>query len=110
MENDTTYTNQLRKGMLVLVLLKLIGGHEVYVADILTKLQATKFATQEGTLYPLLARLKKEGWIQYRWAESEAGPPRKYYTLTEAGKAQAKELETYLKHLLTEISKLGGTQ
>jgi PadR family transcriptional regulator PadR len=104
---DINYTNQMKKGMLVLVLLKLIGGSEVYVADILAKLQATEFATQEGTLYPLMARLRKEELITYRWVESESGPPRKYYMLTQSGKQRSKELETYLIGLTKTITKLG---
>jgi PadR family transcriptional regulator PadR len=104
---ESNYTNQMKKGMLVLALLKLMGSQEVYAADILAKLHSTEFATQEGTLYPLLARLKREELIQYRWVESEAGPPRKYYTLTTAGKVKAKELEIYLKELMKEIAQLG---
>ena len=55
-------------------------------ADILARLRDTEFATQEGTLYPLLSKLRRAGLLDYQWVESEAGPPRKYYKLTDAGR------------------------
>ena len=77
----------LRKGLLEFLVLKIISGTTVYVADILKRLADTEFATQEGTLYPLLSKLRREGLVDYEWQESEAGPPRKYYKLTAAGRA-----------------------
>ena len=73
---EDNYQQQLRKGMLVLAILQLLSKKEVYVADMLVALEATEFATQEGTLYPLLARLKREGLVEHTWVESPAGPPR----------------------------------
>ena len=72
----------LRKGLLEFVVLKIVAGHSVYVPDILRRLADTEFATQEGTLYPLLSKLRREGLVHYEWRESETGPPRKYYQLT----------------------------
>ena len=65
----------LRKGLLEFLVLKIISGTTVYVADILKRLVGTEFATQEGTLYPLLSKLRREGLVDYEWQESEAGPP-----------------------------------
>ena len=86
---------QLRKGLLVYALLSVIANEELYVADILKKLNASEFATQEGTLYPLLSTLRREQLINYRWVESPSGPPRKYYTLTATGKQYLANLDAY---------------
>lgn len=85
----------IRKGLLALVVLKTISASKVYAADILEKLRDTEFETQEGTLYPLLSQLRREGSVEYEWVESDAGPPRKYYRLTDPGKGQLRELEEY---------------
>ena len=98
----------LRKGLLEFAVLSVISSHEVYAADILDKLGVTPFATSEGTLYPLLSRLKREEYLAYEWAESEAGPPRKYYNLTEAGKRRLEQLHTYWRDLYKSLETLGG--
>lgn len=97
----------IRKGLLELVVLKVIQAHKVYAVDILHMLANTEFSTQDGTLYPLLSRLRREGAIAYEWAESENGPPRKYYHLTPSGQAQLDELETYLHSLNNTIRHIG---
>jgi PadR family transcriptional regulator, regulatory protein PadR len=99
--------NAIRKGLLEYALLKVISSDKVYVADMLKRLGETEFATQEGTLYPLLSRLRRENLVDYEWRESEAGPPRKYYELTRKGSAQLAELDSYWKRLTTTISQLG---
>ncbi len=86
---------QLRKGLLIYALLTALAGEELYVADLLKTLAASEFATQEGTLYPLLSKLRRESLIGYRWVESPAGPPRKYYTLTEVGTQYLADLDSY---------------
>jgi PadR family transcriptional regulator PadR len=96
----------LRKGLLEMAVLKVISGKEAYAADILEKLNGTPFATQEGTLYPLLSKLRRDGAVAYEWVESEAGPPRKYYSLTKDGQATLKQLSDYLKSLQININKL----
>jgi PadR family transcriptional regulator PadR len=73
----------------------------------LKRLQDTDFATQEGTLYPLLSRLRRENLVDYEWRESEAGPPRKYYELTRKGVVVLAELDNYWKRLTTTIGQLG---
>jgi PadR family transcriptional regulator, regulatory protein PadR len=97
----------IRKGLLEYALLKVISSDKVYVADMLKRLGDTEFATQEGTLYPLLSRLRRENLVDYEWRESEAGPPRKYYELTRKGIALLTELDSYWKQLTTTIGHLG---
>ena len=88
-------------------MLKIVGVRSVYVPDILRRLANTEFATQEGTLYPLLSKMRREGLVDYEWQESDAGPPRKYYELTSKGKSQLGELNDYWKYINTTISQLG---
>ena len=97
----------LRKGLLEFVLLKIIAADKVYVADMLKLLSATEFATQEGTLYPLLSKMRRDGLVDYEWQESDSGPPRKYYRLTAKGKSQLTELNEYWKDINATISQLG---
>ena len=99
--------NAIRKGLLEYALLKVISSDKVYVADMLKRLEETEFATQEGTLYPLLSRLRRENLVDYEWRESEAGPPRKYYELTRKGVTLLAELDNYWKRLTTTIERLG---
>jgi len=97
----------IRKGLLEFLVLKIVGAESVYVPDILRRLSGTEFATQEGTLYPLLSRLRREDLVQYRWQESGAGPPRKYYRLTETGRAQLAALDDYWNRINRTISEIG---
>lgn len=97
----------IRKGLLEFVILRIVAADKVYVADILERLSATEFATQEGTLYPLLSKMRRDGLLDYEWRESEAGPPRKYYELTAKGRTQLGELADYWKSINTTISQLG---
>lgn len=97
----------IRKGLLEFVALHIISAKKVYAADILGELAKTEFSTQEGTLYPLMSRLRREGLVDYEWVESEAGPPRKYYSLTEKGKTQLEELDNYWNRLNKTINALG---
>ena len=97
----------IRKGLLELVVLKVISAHKVYAADILRILTETEFSTQEGTLYPLLSRLRREGALNYEWVESDAGPPRKYYELTPAGRDQLKQLQDYWQTINHTVDHIG---
>ena len=97
----------IRKGLLEFLILKVIAADRVYVADMLKKLAETEFATQEGTLYPLLSRMRRDGLVDYEWKESEAGPPRKYYELTASGRAQLAELADYWRVINKTIEDLG---
>lgn len=97
----------IRKGLLEYLILTIVSSGEVYAADILERLSATDFATQAGTLYPLLSKMRREGLLDYQWRESDAGPPRKYYQLTARGQTRLGELNDYWKHLNATIAQLG---
>lgn len=97
----------IRKGLLEFLLLKIIAAEKVYVADILRQLSETEFATQEGTLYPLLSKMRREGLLDYEWKESDAGPPRKYYELTPKGREQLRKLSDYWQKISGTVKSLG---
>ena len=97
----------IRKGLLEFLVLKIISADKVYAADILSQLSETEFSTQEGTLYPLLSKLRREGLVDYEWKESEAGPPRKYYELTAKGREQLRETLDYWQKISTTVKNLG---
>ncbi|OOG73120.1 PadR family transcriptional regulator [Algoriphagus sp. A40] len=77
---------QMRKGLLEFCVLHIISRGEVYTSDLIDELTLAQMIVVEGTLYPLLNRLRSAELVTYRWVESEAGPPRKYYSITEEGK------------------------
>jgi PadR family transcriptional regulator PadR len=97
----------IRKGLLEFLILTIVSSSKVYTADILQRLSTTDFATKEGTLYPLLSRMRREDLLDYEWQESELGPPRKYYKLTERGYQQLAEFRAYWQSLTTLIDELG---
>ena len=97
----------IRKGLLEFVILRVIAMEKLYVAEMLQRLAGSEFATQEGTLYPLLSRMRRENLVDYEWQESDAGPPRKYYRLTEPGRRALAELQGYWQHLNDTINGLG---
>ena len=99
--------SSLRKGLLEFIVLQIIQAEKVYVADILKQLSATEFATQEGTLYPLLSRMRRQGLLDYEWKESDAGPPRKYYQLTAKGREQLRETQDYWSKINQTVRTLG---
>lgn len=90
---------QMRKGILEFCILGIISRGEVYASDILDNLKAAEMLVVEGTLYPLLTRLKNSGLVNYEWKESTSGPPRKYFTLTENGRQTLNELMDTWKEL-----------
>ncbi|HWW19466.1 MAG TPA: PadR family transcriptional regulator [Steroidobacteraceae bacterium] len=104
--NDEQKFSSIRKGLLEFLVLTIISARTVYVADILKRLAATDFATQEGTLYPLLSKLRREGLVNYEWQESESGPPRKYYGLTPTGKKHLAELDEYWAGITRTVTEL----
>jgi PadR family transcriptional regulator PadR len=97
----------IRKGLLEFLVLQIIAAEKVYVADILRQLSTTEFATQEGTLYPLLSKMRREGLLDYEWKESESGPPRKYYKLTAKGREQLRDTLDYWAQINGTVKKLG---
>ena len=84
---------QMRKGILEYCILTVLSKREAYPSDIIEELKKAKLIVVEGTLYPLLTRLKNAGLLSYNWVESSSGPPRKYYALTDEGKAFLAELK-----------------
>lgn len=90
-ENSQT---QMRKGILEYCILSIISRGEIYASDIISELTKARLIVVEGTIYPLLTRLKNNGLLIYNWQESTSGPPRKYYTLSPAGQEVLKRLDT----------------
>ena len=84
---------QMRKGILEFCILSILNNHEAYPSEILDQLKQAKLIVVEGTLYPLLTRLKNIELLTYRWEESTSGPPRKYYSITEGGKNTLEALQ-----------------
>ena len=98
MNIDNT-SSQMRKGILEFCILSIIKQGEAYPSDIIEKMKSANLNIFEGTLYPLLTRLKNAELLTYRWVESNSGPPRKYFSLTEKGDEFYKELEATWKQL-----------
>jgi len=97
---------QMRKGILEFCILQIISRGEVYASDMLGELTSAKIMVVEGTLYPLLTRLRKAGLVDYKWVESTSGPPRKYYTLTDAGSDFSSKLGSTWKELVSSTNKI----
>ena len=97
----------IRKGLLEFLVLKIVSNEKVYAADILKTLNETDFSTQEGTLYPLLSKMRRDDLLNYEWQESESGPPRKYYSLTSKGNKQLKNLNEYWQTLHKTVNEIG---
>lgn len=100
-ENTQT---QMRKGILEYCVLLIISRGEIYASDIIAELKQAKLLVVEGTLYPLLTRLKNNGLLSYNWVESTSGPPRKYYMLTENGKGILTQLDSTWEELAYAIT------
>jgi PadR family transcriptional regulator PadR len=96
---------QMRKGVLELCILSILSQGDAYPTEIIEKLKETKLVVVEGTLYPLLTRLKNTGLLSYRWEESTSGPPRKYYKLTEIGEQYLRELQISWNELVDAVNK-----
>ncbi len=97
---------QMRKGILEFCILHIISRGEVYASDMLEELTSAKIIVVEGTLYPLLTRLRKAGLVEYKWVESSSGPPRKYYTLTDEGKEFLLKLDDTWGELINSTHKI----
>jgi PadR family transcriptional regulator PadR len=97
---------QMRKGVLELCILSMLAKEDSYVPDIIDKLKSSKLIVVEGTLYPLMTRLKNDGFLTYNWAESRSGPPRKYYQLTPIGKSLLKDLKKSWEELVESVDKI----
>ncbi|TFF40159.1 PadR family transcriptional regulator [Mucilaginibacter psychrotolerans] len=95
-ENTQT---QMRKGILEYCILSVIAKGEIYASDIIAELKKARLLVVEGTLYPLLTRLKNNGLLSYNWVESTSGPPRKYYVLSDEGRKVLEQLDTTWQEL-----------
>lgn len=96
----------MRKGILEYCILHIISRGEVYASTMLEELTAAKIMVVEGTLYPLLTRLKNSGLLDYKWVESSSGPPRKYYILTESGRLFLSQLQTTWEELQFSVNEI----
>ena len=101
---------QMRKGVLEYCILSILKGDDKYASEILGTLKDAKMLVVEGTIYPLLTRLKNAGLLNYRWEESTSGPPRKYYALTETGKVFLKELNITWDELRGAVNLVTNTK
>ena len=106
MKDTHEQNSQLRKGLLELAVLLVISRGPVYASDILKQLKSNQLLVVEGTLYPLLSRLKNEGDLDYQWQESKNGPPRKYYQLTDSGKKNLTQIISTWNNLNHSINSL----
>lgn len=113
MENKFNIENtqsQMRRGILEFCILSVIRRGEAYPSDIVEEMRESKLQVLEGTLYPLLTRLKNAGLLTYRWVESSAGPPRKYFSLTEQGIEFYRQLEGTWDELANAVNTLKNKQ
>ncbi|MDR2947914.1 MAG: PadR family transcriptional regulator [Dysgonomonas sp.] len=97
---------QMRKGILEYCILSILSKEDAYVSNIINELKDSEMIVVEGTLYPLLTRQKNQGLLSYRWEESTQGPPRKYYAITEKGKAVLEELDAVWSDLVRVIDNI----
>ena len=94
---------QMRKGILEYCILAIVNRGDAYASDVISKLKAAKMIVVEGTLYPILTRLKNQELLSYRWEESPQGPPRKYYSLTDQGREFLEQLDEAWIELVGQI-------
>ncbi|NCO56306.1 MAG: PadR family transcriptional regulator [Bacteroidetes bacterium CG02_land_8_20_14_3_00_31_25] len=99
---------QMRKGVLEYCILSVLSNGDAYASDIISKLKKVQLIVVEGTLYPLLNRLKNDGMLSYRWEESLQGPPRKYYKLTSEGEKFLNELHKVWKELVENVAQMNN--
>ena len=97
---------QMRKGILEYCILSILQHGDAYTSEIISTLKSAEMIVVEGTIYPLLTRLKNSGLLSYRWEESSSGPPRKYYVLSESGKLFLKELDTTWNNLMVAVNQI----
>lgn len=96
----------MRKGLLEYCILSILARKEAYASSIIEELKSAGMIVVEGTLYPLLIRLKNQGWLTYRWEESPQGPPRKYYSISEDGRRLLAEMDASWIDLIETIKTL----
>lgn len=104
--NIDNLKSQMRKGMLEFCVLLLLSRSDAYASEIIVKMKESHLIVMEGTLYPLLTRLKNDGLLSYRWEESQSGPPRKYYSITDLGRRFISELHKSWDELSNTVTLL----
>ena len=104
--NADNVRSQMRKGVLEYCILCILAKREAYASVIIEELKAADMIVVEGTLYPLLIRQKNQGMLSYRWEESTQGPPRKYYCITDKGRAQLAEMDSAWQEMVRAIEML----
>ena len=102
--NSDNVKSQMRKGILEYCILGILNKKDSYASSIIAELKEAKMIVVEGTLYPLLIRQKNQGLLTYRWEESTQGPPRKYYSITEKGRAQLAEMDIVWNEMVETIN------
>ena len=108
--STNNFNTQIRKGLIELCVLQIISRGKVYTTDIIEELHKSKIIVVEGTLYPLLNRLKSSTYVEYSWKETSQGPPRKYYTLTKEGSDHLKDLNVSWVELDKAVNKIIKTK
>ena len=108
MAGDNNIKAQMRKGILEYCILSILSREDSYAPKIIAELKASEMIVVEGTLYPILTRQKNQGLLSYRWEESPQGPPRKYYMLTDKGRAALAELDHSWEEFSEQIRKIRG--
>ena len=108
--STTNFKTQIRKGLIEFCVLQIISRGEVYTTDIIEELQKSKMIVVEGTLYPLLNRLKGSNYVDYSWKESKQGPPGKYYVLTKEGEEHLKDLHLSWVEVDKAVKKIINTK
>ncbi len=104
--NEEKNITQFRKGVLEFCILSVLSQQDAYVSDLIDVLKKSKLIVVEGTMYPLLMRLKNDGYLTYRWEESKTGPPRKYYRISDEGKTYLSKLEEAWQEMVETVNKI----
>lgn len=108
--NVENVKSQMRKGMLEYCILLILSKKDEYPSSLISELKKADMIVVEGTLYPLLIRQKNQGLLTYRWEESPQGPPRKYYSITDKGRAQLQEMDIAWNEIVSTIQKIKDGQ
>lgn len=108
--NVDNIKSQMRKGVLEYCILSTLRGNDAYASSLIGELKEAQMIVVEGTLYPLLTRLKNQGLLSYRWEESTQGPPRKYYSLTDKGRDALAEMDTAWKEVIESVEYIKNKQ
>ncbi|MDD2419650.1 MAG: PadR family transcriptional regulator [Bacteroidia bacterium] len=102
--NTDNIKSQMRKGVLEYCILSILNNNDAYASSLIAQLKEAKMIVVEGTLYPLLTRQKNQGLLSYRWEESQQGPPRKYYSITDKGKDLLAEMDSAWEEIVETIA------